>query len=48
MFAIVVFDIRRLRFLLNDAIRKHAKKYETDTDFVNKMITALFLHGWFQ
>ena len=42
-FAQVIFGVTCSPFLLNEAIRKHAKNYEFDIDFVSKiLVKAIF------
>ena len=48
-FARVIFDAIWSPFLLNKAIRKHAKTYEFDIDFVNKILDCFYvadITGW--
>ena len=42
-FARVIFGVTCSPFLLNEAIRKHAKNYEFDIDFVNKILDSFYV-----
>ena len=42
-FARVIFGVTCSPFLLNAAIRKHAKNYEFDIDFVNKILDSFYV-----
>ena len=39
----VIFGGVCLSFLLNKAIRKHAKNYEFDIDFINKILDCFYV-----
>ena len=42
-FVEVIFGGVCLSFLLNKAIRKHAKNYEFDIDFINKILDCFYV-----
>ena len=44
-FARVIFGVTFLPYLLNEASRKHAKKYEFDIDFMNKIFDCFYGDG---
>ena len=42
-FARVIFGVTSSPFLLNEAIRKYAKNYELDNDFVNNILDCFYV-----
>ena len=46
-FSPVIIGVTSSAFLLNEATRKHAKKYEFDTDFVNKILDCFYVDDFY-
>ena len=45
-FARVIFDVTSSQYLLNQTIRKHVKSYESDMNFVKKVLGYFYVYDF--